>query len=116
MEQELRALEEAMWRSETRGDPKWMDAMLAPGFAEHGASGKRWTRKTIIDDHPIADEIPVVLPLPDFAVRMIEPTVALVTYTSIVAGNRANRVSIWRHDGTAWLMEFHQGTPVPDGD
>lgn len=33
---------------------------------------------------------------------------------SIVNGDRANRMSLWRHDGERWLMEFHQGTPIPE--
>ena len=105
----MRALEEALWTSETRGNPDWMDIILAPKFTEHGRSGRVWSRAEIIE-MPIPEKIDVVLPLPDFAVRMLSETVALATYTSIVGGTPANRMSLWRHDGTRWLLEFHQGT------
>lgn len=108
---ELHALEEAMWVAETRGDPDWFDAQLAPNFTEHGASGKVWDRQSITTT-PISGEIPVELPLPHFCLREIAPTVVLITYVSIVDGNASNRASIWRHNGVRWLMEFHQGTPT----
>ena len=110
---DLYALEEAMWVAETRGDPEWFDSMLSPGFTEHGASGTAWDRESILA-MPISNHIPVELPLSNFAVRALEPTVALTTYVSIVNGDRANRMSLWRHDGERWLMEFHQGTPIPE--
>ncbi len=109
--EDFRTLEEAMWVSETRGNPEWFDAALAPKFTEHGASGRVWNRESIMTI-PISDYIPVELPLPNFVARTIEPSVVLCTYTSIVAGNIANRSSLWRHNGDRWLLEFHQGTPV----
>lgn len=105
----MRALEEALWTSETRGNPAWMELVLAPDFTEHGRSGSVWSRADIIE-MAIGDEIDVVLPLPDYTIRMVAENVALATYTSIVGGTPANRVSLWRHDGTRWLLEFHQGT------
>ena len=107
----FRSLEEAMWISETRGDPEWFDAALAPNFTEHGASGRAWDRESIMTI-PISDHIPVELPFSNFVVRPLEPTVMLITYTATVNENSSNRSSIWRHDGERWLMEFHQGTPV----
>ncbi len=105
----FREREEGMWISSTRGDPAWMGAMLAPGFTEFGRSGRTYDRETIFAE-PVPEEIDCEIPLPDFAVRLIEPTVALVTYTSIVTGQASNRSSIWRHDGERWRLEFHQGT------
>ena len=47
MDQELRGLEESLWRAETRFDRKYMDAVLAPDFAEFGRSGRRYDRDAI---------------------------------------------------------------------
>lgn len=107
---QLVQLEEAMWRSETRGDRGWMDRHLAPEFREFGRSGRRYTRdETIAID---VGEIDAVLPLADLEIRELSANLALVTYRSEVAGETANRSSIWRWSGSGWRMEFHQGTPT----
>ncbi len=106
----FRALEEAMWTVETRGNPEWFDRMLAPNFIEFGKSGRTFDRETI-QQLQMPDEIDIELPFPNFAVRALEPTVVLVTYTSVQYGKAANRASLWRHDGTDWRLEFHMGTP-----
>lgn len=109
---ELRALEEAMWRSETRGDRAWMDSMISPTFTEHGASGRTWDRQAILDME-IPDLISVEFPLQEFAVRGLGEHAVLVTYVCVGRENVSKRSSVWRRDGTRWLMEFHQGTNVP---
>lgn len=108
---ELRDLEEAMWRAETRGDPVWMDAHLAPGFTEFGRSGRRYSREDVLDAD--VDEIDAVFPLPDLVLRQISDEVVLVTYRGDVDGEQSHRSSVWRRASGAWLMEFHQGTPAP---
>ncbi len=109
---ELHSFEEAMWRSETRGDRAWMDSMISPTFTEHGASGRTWDRQAILDME-IPDHIAVAFPLHEFAVRSLGEDAVLVTYVCVSAQNTSKRSSIWRRDGTRWLMEFHQGTNVP---
>ena len=105
----LEQLERAMWATEKRGDRAWMEAHLAPGFTEHGRSGRRYTRSEILD----MDVGSIDAALTDLAIRPIVSDVALVTYRSEVGGDTANRASIWRRgaDGR-WLLEFHQGTPT----
>ncbi len=106
----FRALEEALWTSETRGDPQWFDMILAPNFSEHGKSGRVYDRQTIPREVPPV--IDVDLPLADFAARAISETVVLVTYTSNQGARTTNRASVWSHDGTSWRLEFHSGTPA----
>ena len=107
---ELESLEEALWRSETRGDSQWMDSVLSPDFVEHGRSGRVYDRDTAITV-AVPDEIEVEIPLKDFATRMIGSDIALVTYVSVEPRGRSNRCSIWRRVDSKWLLEFHQGTP-----
>jgi len=40
----LRWLEESLWREDSRYDPDYMDAILAPGFVEFGRSGRVWAK------------------------------------------------------------------------
>lgn len=108
---EFRALEEQLWVAETRGNRTWMDTILSPAFSEHGRSGMVYDRRETLEAD-IPEHIPVVLPFPDFAARVLGSTTVLVTYTSIVDGEAANRASIWAHNGEQWLLEFHQGTPA----
>ena len=42
--------------------------------------------------------------------RLVADTTVLVTYET----PGALRSSLWRHDGSAWRVLFHQGTPTPD--
>lgn len=108
---ELQNLEEALWRSETRSDRDWMDTVLAPGFTEHGRSGRVYDREASLSVD-VPDIIEIELPLTDFTVRMISEDLALVTYVSVEPRGRSNRASLWRHDGSEWRLEFHQGTPA----
>ncbi|WP_062303788.1 nuclear transport factor 2 family protein [Demequina subtropica] len=108
----LQALEESMWRPETRFDHAYMDAILAPGYVEIGQSGRVWSRDDEVGLEPV--EIDVRLPLTGFSASELAPGVAHVRYTSEpVHGSRgaALRSSIWvRTD--RWRLVFHQATPT----
>lgn len=110
---ELRRLEESLWREDTRFDRKFMDRILAPDFVEFGRSGRIWTRGDTLTMP--RRKIGARLPLARFEARMISSEVALVTYRSegleddLEVGNRS---SIWRRTPDGWKLEFHQGTPT----
>lgn len=109
----LQPLEESLWRSETRYDPAYMEAILAPDFVEFGRSGRVWSKSRGV---PMGTEpIAAVLPLAEFAVRLVGEGVVLVTYISEVQYKkleRANRSSLWVFNGERWRLVFHQGTPL----
>jgi hypothetical protein len=111
--EDLRRLEESLWRSETRNDRSHLEEVLAPDFVEFGRSGEIWSREEILDGP--GQELDARLPLPGFTVRMVGPDAALVTYRSeFVSGNplRANRSSLWNRMDGEWRLVFHQGTPA----
>lgn len=113
----LRALEESLWREETRYDRTHLESVLAPGFLEFGMSGRRYDRDAIIEAE--FGPIGAWLPLEDFTVMLVRPDLALVTYVSEDEADgprRANRMSLWDRAGGRWQLPFHQGTPVPTGD
>lgn len=68
-QQELEELEEGMWRPQTRGGRRWMEAHLAADFVEFGQSGKRYTRTEILDVE--VGEFSAVLPLRDLTMRLL---------------------------------------------
>ncbi len=108
----LQALEESMWRSETRFDRAYMDAVLHPDFTEVGRSGRLFSRDEVLDMPHV--EIRVDIPRETFTVAEIAEGVALVSYQTIPVDSlhgAAHRCSLWVADGTRWLMRYHQGTP-----
>lgn len=114
--EELRALEESLWRSETRFDRDLMESTFADDFYEIGRSGRVHSREDCLG---IAQQpIEIVLPLPDFGVRSISRDVVQVTYSSLVTYDgilqKGRRSSIWSKSGGRWRLRFHQGTPFPD--
>lgn len=113
----MRRLEESLWREETRFDPAYMDRVLAEDFVEFGRSGRVYDRAGILASP--REPIDAVLPLPDFAARLIGPDVVLVTYNSLVtyAGvvEQGRRSSIWSRTADGWELRFHQGTPYTAG-
>ena len=115
---ELTALEEAMWRAETRYDPAFQQARFAADFVEFGRSGQVYDRAQIfLSDVP--DSIGAQLPLDALQIRLLAPDTALLTYNSHVqSGNavaHARRSSIWSKCQGQWAMRFHQGTPYTPG-
>ncbi|MEZ5937231.1 MAG: nuclear transport factor 2 family protein [Hyphomonadaceae bacterium] len=109
----LRALEETLWRAETRFDRAYCETVFADDFFEFGRSGRIWSRAELI----AADPLPIdcVLPFPEFRARMLADRLAQVTYVSIVRNadggeDVANRSSLWRWEKGRWRICFSQGT------
>ena len=116
--EKLRALEESLWRSESRFDRERMRRTLAPDFIEFGRSGRVYGLEEVL---AVPDqEIPAQLPLPNLEIRLLHPDVALVTYDSDVAyptgREHAHRSSLWTRTEEGWQCRFHQGTPIPGRD
>ena len=109
---DLRLLEESLWRSKTRYDAAHVARVLHPDFLEFGQSGRTWTLETMaMAGAPIAVE----LPLPRYRVELVSPDVSLATYESrqLDGSGTANRSSVWLRTEQGWQLRFHQGTPRP---
>ena len=108
----LQALEESMWRTDTRFDRAYMEAVLHPEFTEVGRSGRLFSREEVLDMPHV--EIRVEIPRETFAVSEVADGVALVSYQTIPVDSlhgSAHRSSLWIAVGTRWLLRYHQGTP-----
>jgi hypothetical protein len=107
----LAALEESLWRTETRGDRGHMERTLAPDFFEFGRSGRTYTRAQALD----AIVEPFEARLKNIVMRLVAPNVVLVTYMSeAVFGTikeTGNRSSLWTKGESGW--QLRQGTVVP---
>ena len=113
----LIALEESMWRNESRFDLAFQEHRFAPDFVEFGRSGRRYDRSTIVDVGAPGEQLRARLPLTDLEVHVLAEDAALVTYTSeveveVAELQRANRSSIWVLRQGRWRLRFHKGTPT----
>ena len=108
--EELRVLEESLWRSETRYDAAHVARVFHADFFEFGQAGRAWTLETMA---LTGDQISVELPLPVYRVELVAPDVALATYESrqLDGSGTANRSSLWLRTPSGWRLRFHQGTP-----
>lgn len=108
----LAALEQTLWRTETRHDRARMDATFSPDFFEFGRSGRRYSRDDLL---PQGEADPIDATLHRLTVSGITDSVALVTYISQVrhpgGADWANRSSLWHLAAGRWQLCFHQGTP-----
>jgi uncharacterized protein YhfF/GNAT superfamily N-acetyltransferase len=111
---ELHALELALARRDEAAIPGGYEAVLAPDFAEIGASGRRWTRAEILEVLH-ADPPDPSISIEAFAVADLDPGVVLATYdTRGIAPDgtehRSRRSSIWLRGDDRWQLRFNQGT------
>ena len=114
--EELKALEESLWRADTRFDDDLMDQLFASDFFEFGRSGRVYSREEMFFGQSDMAEIDAILPLRNFRARYLSKDIAQVTYLSEVRyGGQTelgNRSSIWSRDADGWKLRFHQGTPT----
>lgn len=96
---------------DTRAD---FAAQMAEGFWEIGASGQRYSRDYVLDvleerrRHPHEDEWEAS----GFHCQALAEHLFLLTYTLRQGERVTRRSTIWRREGDAWRIVFHQGTVV----
>lgn len=113
--QELSQREPIFHRPElgtTRAD---FEKMTVDDFWDTGASGRRYSRATVLDElekryaAPHSD----VWETLDFHCRRLAPDLYLLTYTLIQnKARRTRRSTIWQRVGEDWKIVYHQGTLV----
>lgn len=95
-----------------------LERMTDAAFWEVGASGRRYSRKYVIDTvlarH--ANPTPDLWQAEGFHCLEIAPDNFLLTYTLRQGERTTRRATIWRRDGDAWRIVFHQGTVVAPPD
>jgi hypothetical protein len=93
------------------------ERMTVPDFWEVGASGRRYSRATVLDEleRRYAAPEPDVWETLGFHCRKLSSDTYLLTYTLIQNETRRTRRStIWQHTPDGWKIVFHQGTIVQD--
>jgi len=108
---EVVALERALLSAEVRSDPDAVAGLLDPAWTEHGASGRRWSRKEMLARiSPLGEADLEVL-----SVEPLAPDVVLLLWRSRTDAGSALRSSVWVRSEGRWRQRFHQGTPEGAG-
>ncbi|WP_343589132.1 DUF4440 domain-containing protein [Paracidovorax wautersii] len=115
--EELQALEVELHHPGIALSRERLERLLHPGFHEVGRSGRAYSRATVIQ-HLAAQSAPPLVASDGFAVALLEPAVALLTYRSAHEqpdGRQEQhtlRSSIWQKTALGWQLRYHQGTPA----
>jgi predicted RNase H-like HicB family nuclease len=114
---ELSSREPIFHRAEygtTRAD---FEKMTVEDYWETGASGRRYSRKVVLDELEKRFSVPHadVWETRDFYCRRLSEDTYLLTYTLLQDKQRLTRRStIWRSTSDGWKIVYHQGTIVQD--
>ena len=108
---QLLILEKHLMDPTVRKDRAQVSALLAEDFREFGSSGRHWSREAILDLLATAPAQPASA-VEDFALQLIAPDTALVTYRTVRPQQSTLRSSIWRRTEAGWQIFFHQGTKI----
>jgi hypothetical protein len=105
----------------TRAD---FEEMTDEDFFEVGASGRRYSRASVIDgvtkryenpDYHGMESLPESSwETKDFQCLQIAPNNYLLTYTLVQGPRVTHRATIWRRKGACWKVLYHQGTIIED--
>ncbi|MBI5068071.1 MAG: DUF4440 domain-containing protein [Deltaproteobacteria bacterium] len=100
--------ERRLLETSCRASVDHLSELLHPGFVEHGASGRAWTRQEVLARLP-SDPV-FEGSAADFHPVRLAPDVILLTFR-IVGARPSLRSSIWvRCADSRWRLRFHQGT------
>jgi hypothetical protein len=112
---ELRCREPIFHRPELGTARADFEGMTTADFWEVGASGRRYSRKYVLDALEEQHQSPVeeVWETTDFRCQELAADVFLLTYTLRQEGGRlTRRATIWKRSSDGWKIVFHQGTIV----
>jgi len=118
--QELSSREPIFHRPELGTTRKDFESVTEDGFWEVGASGRRYSRKHVLDvledRHQVASHLALedTWEASDFACKELGADTYLLTYTLLQGQRKTRRATIWRRSADGWKILFHQGTLVED--
>jgi hypothetical protein len=113
---QLLRLEPLFHRPEFGSTKKDFEQMMAPGFWEVGASGRRYSREFVLEalEERFTSQQDDVWRVEDFHCAEVAADLYLATYTLFQDSRVTRRVTIWRRTAEGWQAVYHQGTVVAD--
>jgi hypothetical protein len=112
IDDEIRALELSLLVPPAQLSAEYLRETVSDDFREFGTSGRTYSKTeaiTALLNRPSPPDPAPTPELVDFLAREIAPGVVLATYRTRLS----LRSSIWRREGQAWRLYFHQGTQAP---
>jgi hypothetical protein len=112
---ELSAREPIFHRPEFGTSRADFERMTLEDYWETGASGRRYSRKTVLDELEQRFSAPHedVWETRDFYCRRLAEDTFLLTYTLLQDRKRlTRRATIWKRTADGWKIVYHQGTIV----
>ena len=95
------------------------ERMTTEAFWETGASGRRYSRKCVLDELEKRYSSPHedIWETRDFHCRRLADDIYLLTYTLLQNHQRlTRRATIWQSTPEGWKIVYHQGTAVEDAE
>jgi hypothetical protein len=95
------------------------ERMTTDNFWETGASGRRYSRKFVLDTLESRHRTPHedIWETTDFHCTRLAADTYLLTYTLLQDGVRlTRRATIWQNTSEGWKILYHQGTIVQDAE
>jgi hypothetical protein len=114
---ELSAREPIFHRPEFGTSRADFERMTVEDYWETGASGRRYSRKAVLDGLEERFSAPHedVWETSEFYCRQLGPETHLLTYTLLQDKQRmTRRATIWQSTADGWKIVYHQGTIVQD--
>lgn len=108
MNQHIYELELSLLDPAVRKSVVKINQLIADAFVEFGSSGKIYHKNELLEELPL--EEPQIYKVLNFSTSELAEDVVLATYLVEIDGARSLRSSIWKYNGDAWQMIFHQGT------
>ena len=112
---ELEAQEPIFHRPTSASSLDDLRNLMAPGYWEVGASGRRYSRAFIashLAENPPIDAEAAGWQTSDIACRQLAADTFLLTYTLDQGTRKTRRATLWQRSPTGWQILYHQGTPV----
>ena len=108
----LEELELTLLRPAGRSDKAVLAKLISDEFTEVGASGATFGKREVLAALPT--QAGVTFRADDLQVKLLSPTVGLVTYVvakrSGAQSTTSRRCSIWQLTQEQWQLVYHQGT------
>ena len=116
VQEELARLEPIFHHPELGTSRESYEAMTVPDFWEVGASGRRYSRESIVQTllERYAQSYEDEWETQDFYCQELAENLYLLTYTLFQGPRVTRRTTIWRREAARWKIVFHQGTVVEE--